>query len=60
MKQQIIEVAPLPEKIPPTSLIGKRSLRGNLMESVIRRKGFESEDDDEGFDLMKQARQAIN
>jgi len=34
--------------------------RSNLLESVIRRPKKGSDDDEEEFDLMKQARQAIN
>ena len=44
-------------------MIGKRTgntARGNLLESVLRTKKNESDEDEESFDLMKIARQAIN
>ena len=47
----------------PPTIIGKRpnNTRSNLLESVIRRpKGSNDEEEEEEFDLMKQARYAIN
>ena len=49
--------------IPLPSVIGKRTghaARGNLLESLLRTKKNESDEEQEGFDLMKIARQAIN
>jgi len=48
---------------PLPAIIGKRptnNTRSNLLESVIRRPKKGSDDEEEEFDLMKQARQAIN
>lgn len=62
MKQQRQE-QPVVASIPSPSVIGKRTgnaARGNLLESLLRTKKNESDEEQEGFDLMKIARQAIN
>ena len=65
MKQEVILVPlpqPGPNKVIP-AIIGKRptNTRSNLLESVIRRpKESDDEKEEEEFDLMKQARHAIN